>query len=240
MIAGKGPGFPVTRWSVVLAASGADSPRRLKALEELCSAYWRPLYCFIRAGGHSPPEAEDLTQGFFAHLLTRNALANLSPDKGLFRSYLLANLKHFLADARDRANALKRGRGQALISLDNLFDELESPVPDPALNPEQGFDRHWAMTVLNRAFRALGEEYATSGKSALFKRLSVFLSREGTGAEYDQLGAKLEMSGGAVAVSVHRMRQSYRALVRREVAHTVANPWEIDGEMRYLLQLVTG
>jgi len=234
-----GAGFPSTRWSVVLAAGDAESPQCTEALEKLCRAYWRPLYSFVLRQGRDACQAQDLTQEFFAHLLARNPLAHLSPDKGRFRSFLLAAVKHFLADEFDRAHTLKRGGGQSLVPLDELAEEPDLlPATDNA-SPEHAFDRQWALTVLDRAVAVLRNEFATAGKADHFEHLSDFLSREGSGAEYDAVGEALQMKGGAVAVAVHRMRRDYRRLVRQEIAHTVSNPWEIDEEMRYLLELVT-
>lgn len=234
-----GTGFPATRWSVVLAAGDADSPRYTQAMEELCRAYWRPLHCFILRQGREACQAQDLTQEFFAHLLARNPLGSLSPEKGRFRSFLLAAAKHFLADDRDRAHTLKRGRGQSLVPLDDVAEDRDWLPASNNANPDHAFDRQWALTVLDRAFAALRHEFVTAGKASHFERLSDFLSREGTGAEYDALGEPLQMKAGAIAVAVHRMRLSYRRLVRQEIAHTVSTPWEIDEEMRYLLELVT-
>jgi RNA polymerase sigma-70 factor (ECF subfamily) len=235
----SGTGFPATRWSVVLAAGDAESPRCTQALEELCRAYWRPLYAFILRQGRDTSHAQDLTQEFFAHLLARNPLASLSPGKGRFRSFLLAAVKHFLADDFDRVHTLKRGGGHSFVSLDDVADDRDLVATGTNATPDHAFDRQWALTVLDRAFAALRRESADAGKAEHFKRLSDFLSREGSGAEYDVIGEALRMKAGAVAVAVHRMRLSYRRLVREEIAHTVSSPWEIDEEMRYLLELVT-
>ena len=231
--------FPATRWSVVLAAGDADSPRCTQALEELCRAYWRPLYGFILRQGRDATQAQDLTQEFFTHLLAKNPLASLSPDKGRFRSFLLAAVKHFLADDFDRAHTLKRGGGQSFVPLDDAAENRDWLPASNNANPDHAFDRQWALAVLDRALAALRNEFVTAGKADHFQYLSDFLSREGSGAEYDAIGEALHMKAGAIAVAVHRMRLSYRRLVRQEVAHTVSNPWEIDEEMRYLLELVT-
>ena len=231
--------FAATHWSVVLAASQASAQQRAAALETLCRTYWEPLYAYIRRLGYQAPDAQDLTQGFFAHLLSRNAFCGLSPGKGKFRSFLLASLKNFLADSHDWAVAAKRGGDCLTLSFDSkLVEEHFQQESSPNLGAERLFDRRWALTLLDRAFLKLKEEFAAAGKAAQFGELGAFLSREGGAAEYEAIGGKLGMKRGAVAVAVHRLRLRYRELIRGEIAHTVAQPAEVDEEMRYLLEVI--
>jgi RNA polymerase sigma factor (sigma-70 family) len=234
-----GQWFEATHWSNVLAAGQGESGRRSEALEKLCRTYWEPLYAFVRRMGHEVPEAQDLTQSFFAHLLTGNRLQQVSPDKGKFRSFLLASLKHFLADQHDRAQTAKRGSGQATVPLDTeLAGSHQAQDLGPDCTAEQIFDRRWALVILSQALARLREEFTQAGKEPQFAELSVFLSAEGTAEDYAAVAGRLQMTVGAVPVAVHRLRLRYREAIRAGVANTVANPSEVDGEMRYLLELL--
>jgi RNA polymerase sigma-70 factor (ECF subfamily) len=231
--------FAVTHWSVVLAAGETDSPRRAEALEALCRTYWRPLYSFIRRFGYEVHDAQDLTQDFLAHLLSKNPFAGLGPDKGKFRSFLLVALKHFLADERAKAQTAKRGGGQVVLPLDQqVVEAVDLQDSSSDLTAEKLYDRHWAWALMDRAFARLEDEFATAGKSETFARLKQFLSNEGSAAQYDAVAVESDVTPGAVAVAVHRMRQRYRALVREEVDHTMASPGELEEEMRYLLDVL--
>jgi DNA-directed RNA polymerase specialized sigma24 family protein len=231
--------FAATHWSVVLAAGHATARQRAAALETLCRTYWEPLYAYIRRLGYQVPDAQDLTQGFFAHLLSRNALGGVGPGKGKFRSFLLASLKNFLADSHDWAVAAKRGGDCLTLSFDSeLVEGHYQQEASANLNAERVFDRRWAMTLLNSAFLKLKEECAAAGKAMQFGELSDFLSREGGATAYEAIGSKLGMKPGAVAVAVHRLRLRYRELIRGEIAHTVAQPAEVDEEMHYLLEVI--
>lgn len=209
-----------------------------QALEALCQTYWEPLYAHLRRLDHSPPDAEDLTQGFFAHLLSNNGLAGVCPAKGRVRSFLLTALKHFLLNERVRAQAAKRGGRCEMVPVDPDLAErryaLESPAPCTA---ECLFDRRWAMTMLQHAHARLRREYETTGKAAHFAELSVFLTREGKAEEYEA-AARLQTTAGAVPVAVHRLRKSYRDHIRAEVAQTVSTAAELEEEMRYLLEVL--
>jgi RNA polymerase sigma-70 factor (ECF subfamily) len=230
-------GFAATRWTLVLAAArGKTSSRAADALAELCRIYWYPLYAYIRRRGYSTQDAEDLAQEFFYQLLVRDSLEGIVPDKGKFRSFLLAALKHFLANEWDRTQAQKRGGGQTIVSLDAPSAEIRFRVePSHDLTPEKLFERQWALTVLNRVLSRLQEEFAAGGKAGLFERLKGFLAGGPTTASYADVGRELEMSEGAVKVAVHRLRRRYRELLREEIAQTVSRPEEIEGEIRYLL-----
>lgn len=235
----KSQWFAATHWSVVLAAGRASPQQRAQALETLCRIYWQPLYTYIRRLGSDVPDAQDLTQGFFAHLLSGNCLQTVSPARGKFRSFLLATLKNFLADERDRAVAAKRGGGQILLGFDaNLGEDHFQQESSPDRSAECLFDRRWALTLLDLAFLKLKEEFALAGRAGQFAELNAFLCREGNAADYEAVAAKLAMKPGTVAVAVHRLRLRYRELIRAEIAHTVPHPADVDEEMRYLLEVI--
>jgi RNA polymerase sigma-70 factor (ECF subfamily) len=230
---------------VVLAAGHTDPARRAEALEILCRTYWPPLYAYVRRLGHPPPDAQDLTQGFFAHLLSQHTLEGLSPERGKFRSFLLTALKNFLVNERVRAHRLKRGGGQPAFSLEevsSLDDETAEArfLHDAAVThtPECVYDRSWALTLQQRALVRLQDEFTTADKAETFTRLSEFLAHEGSGADYAKVAQALHMTPGAVAVAVHRLRLRYREIVRDEIRHTVAHPAQVDEEMRYLVEVL--
>jgi DNA-directed RNA polymerase specialized sigma24 family protein len=235
----QGALFQTTHWSVVLEVEQEDSVRREGALEQLCKTYWAPVYAFIRRSGRGVEDAQDLTQSFFAHLLEHNALHDLDPRKGKFRSFLLVILRHFLTNDAKRASAAKRGGGRVPFPLEAGAAEdrflLQSVSP---LSPEQLFDRNWALAVLDQAFGMLRSEFEEQGMSARFERLKVFLWHEGNGEEYAKAGVDLLLTPGAVKMAVHRLRHRYGELLRGEVARTVESPFEIEAEMRYLLDLL--
>lgn len=225
-----------TRWTLVLAAARWENPEpAMRALTELCQTYWPPLYAYIRRQGSDTHQAEDLTQEFFSRLLEKNYLADADPGKGKFRSFLLASVKHFLANERDRARAQKRGGGQTIIALDALSDEARCRMePVDNSSPDKVFDRQWALTVLDHALKRLRMEFAGAGREKLFDELKEFLTGDTPSQSHAEIGAKCGLSEGAVKVAVHRMRRRYRDLLREEVAQTVAAPEEIDGEIREL------
>jgi RNA polymerase sigma-70 factor (ECF subfamily) len=228
--------FVTTHWSVVLTAAQSDTTRARAALEQLCRTYWHPLYAFVRRRGHSPADAEDLTQEFFARLLERNAVATVTPAKGRFRSFLLASLNHFLADEWDKARAQKRGGGKVIVlDLQSAETRLgEAHARD--LTPEQAYDLHWAVTLLEQVYQRLEAEYRAQSRSALFEMLRHTLAGESRSAPYAELARQLDMSEGAVKVAVHRLRQRYRALLRDTIADTVAGPDDVEDELRHLFQ----
>lgn len=224
----------------MLTAARSDTPRAHDALAKLCQTYWHPLYAYVRWRGYSPEDAQDLTQGFFAHLLEHKAVATVSPDKGRFRSFLLAGLNHFLSDEWDKACAQKRGRGK-LISFDTQSAETWlSQQPSQTLTPEQAFELRWAVTLLEQVYGRLAEEHRQQDKAELFDTLRTTLAGPGNSAPYAELAARLGMNEGAVKVAVHRLRQRYRALLRETIAETVASEAEVEEELRHLLRIVTG
>ena len=224
---------------MVLRAKETSSVESERALSELCRIYWHPLYAFLRRQGQTPEDAEDLTQGFFATLLEKKSLRAVDRDKGKFRSFLLAALRHFVSDEWDKARAAKRGGGKPLVSIDEHSAEaLYLSQPDSRLTPERMFDRRWALALLGQAFAKLREEFASAKKVDEFDHLKVFLSTPTTDGAYDDAAAALGISADAVAVKVHRLRQRYRELIRDEVAQTVASSAEIEEEMQYLFAAV--
>ena len=231
--------FLTTHWSVVLAA-GRDTAASESALEQLCRAYWYPLYAYVRRLGEDPEAARDFTQAFFTRLLQKNYLGQVHPEKGKFRSFLLASLKHFLADERDKASAQKRGGGATFVSLDDeTLEERYRLEPVDALDAQKLFERRWAFTLLDQARVRLSREYAENGKSQLYDHLKIFDSGEQNCPTYAEVGALLGLSEGGVKSAVSRMRTRYRELVRQAVAHTVADPGEIDEEIRYLISVIS-
>jgi RNA polymerase sigma-70 factor (ECF subfamily) len=234
--------FATTHWSVVLAAGANNSAGAAQALEQLCRAYWRPLYAYIcRSSGHGPDDAQDLTQEFFACLLERNDLASVSPDKGRFRSFLLASLNHFLCNEWDRVRAIKRGARVAFISIDEESPEHRALIESIAdLPAEKAFEKRWATALLDEAFGRLRQESAQAGRAELFDRLKPFLAGEPDPGEYGTVAAQLGWAQSSVAVAVHRLRQRYAELVREEIAHTVAEPGAVEAEMRDLFAALRG
>ena len=218
-----------------MAAGGTDSPRAYAALETLCTNYWYPLYAYVRRQGHGPHDAQDLTQAFFARLLEKNYLADVQREKGRFRSFLLASLKHFLANEWDRERALKRGGGRKLIALDD--DSAESRYrlePKDDLSADKIYERRWALTLLDKVLNTLHAEYEQGGKVEAFEILKPYLSAGRTSVSYALAAEKLGMNEGAVKVAVHRLRKRYRELLRAEIAQTVSTASEIEAEIRYL------
>ncbi len=235
---GFGPAqFDQTHRSVVLSAAGRQNPSRAAAaLEKLCGVYWRPLYAYIRRQGESPHDAQDLTQEFFLRLLKKDWLNAVDQGKGRFRSFLLAALRHFLCNERDRARAQKRGGGQLPLPLDFAGAETHLGF-QPAENatPETLFERHWATTLLEEALARLRQEYASQGKESLFEQLKTTLTEGRGSVAYPALAASLKMSEAAVKMAVHRLRERYRECLRAEIAQTVATPGEIEDELRHVM-----
>jgi DNA-directed RNA polymerase specialized sigma24 family protein len=226
--------FVTTRWTMVLQAGRDGSPQSGQALEELCRTYWFPLYAYVRRRGYGKEDAEDLVQGFFLRLLDKNYLQSVSSDKGKFRAFLLACLKHFLANEWDRAGRQKRGGGAAPLTLNwaDAHSRYETaPVDDST--PDRLFDRAWAILLLERVLAQLRAE--NSGNLALFDCLKPFLTVGKSAIPYAEAAATLEMTEAAARVAVHRLRRRYRELLRLEVAQTLSHPDQVDEEMRALM-----
>jgi RNA polymerase sigma-70 factor (ECF subfamily) len=235
------PAFVTTHWSLVISAGGNDTARARNALEKLCRSYWFPIYAFVRRQGHGPHDAQDLTQEFFARLLEKKQLAGVDPAKGRFRSFLLASLKHFLANEWDKAKAQKRGGGQILIPIDVATAETSCGFePADHLTAERIFERRWALTLLEQVLRRLRAEYTRDGKENLFEQLKPTLTEVSRSVRYAEIAARLGTSEGAVKVAVHRLRQRYREVLRAEIADTVASPGEVEDEIRNLFAALAG
>jgi RNA polymerase sigma factor (sigma-70 family) len=235
------PVFVTTHWSVVLTAGRSDTPRARDALTNLCQTYWFPLYAYVRRRGHSPEDAQDLTQEFFARLLEKNWVGGADQRKGKFRSFLLTAMKRFLADEWDKARAQKRGGGQAPLPLQ--FDTAETRYghePADQVTPEQSFERRWALTLLDSVLNRLRAEFEQEGRAELFAALNPCLVGDRTAQPYAELAVKLGVSEGTVKSAVHRLRQRYRQLLRDEIAQTVAEPGEVDEELRHLFAVLGG
>jgi RNA polymerase sigma-70 factor (ECF subfamily) len=227
--------FPTTHWSRIIAAGDRDGPEAREALAALCHAYWYPLYAYIRRRGHSPEQAEDLTQDFFARVLEKGVLAEADPGRGRFRAFLRTVCAHYLANRHDRENARKRGGGRALLSID-AADAESRYVREPAheLTPERIFDRTWALTLLGRVFDQLRREYEDGGRSAAFEELRVVLTGDPDAAPYATIARRLGTTEGAVRVAVHRLRRRYGLLLRQEIAATIDDPAQVDDEIHAL------
>jgi RNA polymerase sigma-70 factor (ECF subfamily) len=229
------PAFVTTHWSLVVSAGRNDTPHARNALEKLCRSYWFPIYAFVRRQGHSPHDAQDLTQEFFARLLEKNYLAGADPAKGRFRSFLLASLKHFLANEWDKTKAQKRGGGQILIPIDVATAETSCGIePTDNLTAEKIFERRWALTLLEQVLRRLRAEYVRDGRGNLFEQLKPTLTEVSRSVRYAEIAARLGTNEGAVKVAVHRLRQRYREVLRAEIADTVVGPGEVEDEIRNL------
>jgi RNA polymerase sigma factor (sigma-70 family) len=231
--ADSGDRFTNTHWSVVLLAGQANSPEAEEALAKLCRAYWYPLYVFARRQGCSPEDAQDQVQGFFAKTIEKNYLATADREKGRFRTFLLVAFKRYMTNEWHRANREKRGGGRELVSLDQDTEMRYRSEPADNASPERAFERQWALTLLERVLDRLEEEFSTPDKAAVFQELKTFLNGE-KGACYSEVGARLGMTEVAVKVTVHRLRQRYRVLLREEIANTVNSPEAIEEETRNL------
>jgi RNA polymerase sigma-70 factor (ECF subfamily) len=233
-----GVAFTTTHWSVVLEAQG-ESPAAQEALEKLCRTYWRPIFAFLRRQGIPPEQAEDITQGFFAQLLERRSLDAVRKEKGRLRSYLLGALKYFLMDEQRRAMAIKRGKGQRVLSFDELHAEqqIDTEPADP-VTPEMIYERRWAFTVLERVLSRLKDEYSGAGNAALFDSLKELLPDEPGSPSQAEIAAKLGMTENALRQAFYRFRQHYQSLLREEIANTVATPGDIEDELRHLIAVL--
>jgi RNA polymerase sigma-70 factor (ECF subfamily) len=230
--------FTTTRWSLVLSAQD-ESPAAYEALEKLCRIYWRPIYSFAQRQGFGPEEAKDITQGFFAQLLERKSFSAVRKEKGRLRSFLLGALKYFLADEHRRASAIKRGKGQRLIPLEELrtYEGIEMEPSDP-LTAEIIYERRWALTVLEHVLNRLKDEYRAAGKAGLFDSLKQLLPDEPGAPSQAEVAAQCGMTENAVRQAFYRFRQRYQSLLREEIAHTVATPGDIEDELRHLIAVV--
>lgn len=231
--------FQTTSWSLVLAAAGNPTMEARDALAALCQIYWNPVYAFIRRSGYPRDEALDLTQGFFARLLEKQYVQAADRQRGRFRSFLLTAVQHFLANERDRANAVKRGGGRIPVSIDVLQAETwYGPAAVADGTPERLFERRWALSLLDHVMARLRADYTAAGKAEQFERLKGLLTREENDPGYETLAAEIGVSAGALRMQLHRLRRKYRHALRAEIADTVATPREIDEEIRFLMSVL--
>ncbi|HEX7577241.1 MAG TPA: RNA polymerase sigma factor [Verrucomicrobiae bacterium] len=229
------PVFATTHWTVVLAAGKRSTPQSDSALEQLCRTYWFPLYAYVRRRGHNKEDAEDLTQAFFARFLAKNYLAGLSAERGRFRAFLLASLKHFLINDWKKSKRQKRGGGDAPLSLD--WQTADTKFQVAATNepsPDKAFDREWALALLAKVIGRLQKECEADGKAKLFEHLKIFLTAGKGEMAQGEVAKVLGMEEGAVRVAIHRLRKRYRNLLRDEIAQTLSDAADVDEEMRAL------
>ncbi len=232
-------GFTTTRWSLVAAAGERETPEAHEALATLCGAYWPPVYSYLRRQGSDHDSALDLTQGFFSTLIEKNYVGDARRDRGRFRTFLLSAVKHYAANERDREQALKRGGGQTLISLDALQAGDAAFIP-PAHNetPERIFDRRWARSLLDASLKRLRDEMGRSSGLRRFEALVPYLTGDSeTG--YREAAASIGISESAIKVAVHRLRRRFRVILRDEVAQTVGDPAEVDDELSHLMSILS-
>lgn len=229
--------FATTHWSVVLAAGNRGTPDAQAALERLCQMYWPPLYAFLRRYGRTPEDAEDETQDFFAHFLEKECFGRADPQRGRFRTFLLTCFQHYLRDAHEQRITAKRGGPARVLSLDRERAERGyAAEPAEHVTPERLFEKRWATTLLENVLAQLGGEFARTGKREFFDQLKGFVWGEQGTTPVRQIATQFGVSESAVKVTVHRLRQRFRELLRLEIAHTVTRPEEIDDEIRYLAQ----
>jgi RNA polymerase sigma factor (sigma-70 family) len=230
--------FPTTRWTLVVAAGDPQRKEARSALASLCENYWYPLYAYLRRRGYTADQAQDLTQEFFMRILEGRYLDRADPEKGRFRSFLLTSLKFFVADEGDRERAHKRGGG-VLVPLEfSSGEERYQRETAHDETPERIFERRWALSLLDRVVERLRDEFVHHGRAEHFERLKMFLLGQ-SDAPYAALAREMNTSEGALKVAIHRLRKRYRDLFRQEIADTVADPAEVESELRYLAAVLT-
>jgi RNA polymerase sigma-70 factor (ECF subfamily) len=239
--AGGAEKFCTTRWSVVLLSAQSQAPGSQAALAELCRTYWYPIYAFVRRRGYDPDKAQDLTQGFFLHLLDHKAVRQVSPVKGKFRSFLAVSLQNYLVDEADRARCIKRGGNIEFVALDSEFAERRYRLEAPdSLTADKIFDARWAIILLEKVLTRLGKEYAAQGKASTFETLKPFLTPldSKVSLSYEQAANALRVSVGSVKTLICRLRKRCTFLLREEVSRTVSDPREIDDELHALYEAI--
>lgn len=228
--------FATTHWSIILAAATRDSPAAEEALTHLCSLYWYPIFAFVRREGYSIDDAEELTQSFFTRLIEKNDISDADRSRGRFRTFLLGSCRHFLSNARDREQTVKRGGRVMRIPIEAaLAEEQYVRALAHAETPERLYDRQWCLSLLGSVLDELRREYQAAGRERLFDRLGGFLTFDENAGTYADAARDLEMTPAAVKVAAYRLRGRYRDALRRSVRDTVASEDEVDDEIRYLL-----
>jgi RNA polymerase sigma factor (sigma-70 family) len=231
--------FATTRWSIVVAAGNVTSPQAREALERLCGSYWYPLYAYVRRRGRTAHDAQDLTQAFFLQLIEHGYLSRADPRKGRFRTFMLVALNHFLTNEWNRIHALKRGGDFVMCSWDGISaEDRYHAEPFAKENPERLFEQRWAIEVVDRAIDRLRQEFTATGRRELFEALKGVLTGEHVTEAYEAIAGRLGMTEAAVKMTVVRLRKHFGALLREEVAHTVADDTEVDDELRHLLRVL--
>lgn len=228
------PGFPVTRWSFISEAQGKGEAAA-RALNELCTLYWPPVYAFVRRKGKSPADAEDITQGFFAELLARGSLDSVTEEKGRLRTFLLKAVTRHMINEQEKSGAIKRGGGMQPLSLD--FERAEScyiAEPGHAITPELEFERQWALQLLDRALEEVRADAERNHREALFGDLKGMISLDTSMASYEEIAARHGLTEGAVKAAAHRLRQKFREVLRLAIAETVHSSDDIDDEIQHL------
>jgi RNA polymerase sigma-70 factor (ECF subfamily) len=230
--------FETTRWSLVLAAAGNDSQAARDALSSLCQTYWYPLYAYLRRRGLDPEDAHDLTQGFLASLIERHDFEGLRQDRGRFRAFLLASLKHYLSNWSARERTQKRGGGRRIVSLDDAEGQYLAEPADYA-TPEKLFERRWALTVVERLLADLRAEWTAEGRASEFDEFKACLLGQAPAGGYAAVAVRLGTSEGAVKTAVHRLRRRFQSLLRERVSETLADGRDADDEIRHLIQALS-
>ena len=233
--------FNTTRWSAIVVAAQSQMPSSRAALSDLCARYWYPLYAFARRRGYAPHDAEDVTQGFFLHLLEHRALHKVHPLKGRFRSFLLASFQNYLISESCRARTLKRGGAQEFVFIDAESAESRYRLePFENLTPEKIFDARWALTILGETMKRLEEEYSTQNKSAAFETLKGYLATDAVSNSqpYDEAAKKLGTSLGGVKTLIHRLRRRYAVLLREAISRTVSDQSDVEAEIHALCDAI--
>jgi RNA polymerase sigma factor (sigma-70 family) len=235
-----GAHFHTTDWTLILQAAESQAPATSrKSLSDFCEAYWPPLYTFVRRRGYSPTDAQDLVQGFFAHLLKQNTLKRADPDKGKLRTFLLGSLQHFLANEYDRNQTLKRGGGKQLLSLEDQLAETEAGLADlTRLDDTASYDQAWLTTLVSRAWQQLERECSAKGKAQILQELEPYLRGGRVMPDQQEIAARLRVPFATLRTILRRLRQRYREILREEIARTVADPSQVDDELRYLHRLL--
>ena len=237
-----GAGFQLTHWTMIAQAAKSDPiETERKALSDFCEAYWPPLYSFLRLRGHASPEAQDLVQGFFVHLLEQNTLSRADREKGRLRTFLLGSLQNFLFNEYDRAHALKRGGGKQILSIDEDLPEVETSMMNSAhLIDSRGYDVAWASNIVKRAWQHLENAFEAEGKTESLEVLRPFVAGGGkTLLSQEDAAKKLGVPIATLRTWLSRLRQRYREALRAEVASTVSDPAEVDEELHYLYRILT-
>jgi DNA-directed RNA polymerase specialized sigma24 family protein len=231
--------FGATHWSMVMLSAQSAAPGAEQALEELCRVYWYPLYAFVRRKGHAAHDAQDLTQGFLVKFLESKSLGRVDPQKGKFRSFLLGSLQHFLADAKDRERALKRGGGAQIVHLDDA-EVRYSHEPRTDMTPEKIFEVRWATSLIDQALLRVKSEMGARGKAKVFDALKEFITGEKASLSYEDAAKQLDLPLSALKTAIHRLRRDYRVILREEIARTLSDSSQVDDEIRHLCQVLAG